>query len=66
MLAELKRANHAVSPLDDNEVDDFWYVTTPGAKPSLQKDTIQLSTEEIKEKLAISFALAQSVRVIEV
>eukprot|EP00966_Prymnesium_polylepis_P040453 938811-Prymnesium_polylepis.1 len=53
------QAGHATSPLDDNEVDDFSYLMVLGARPSLQKDTITLSPEEIKEKLAISFALAQ-------
>ncbi|KAL3913976.1 MAG: hypothetical protein SGPRY_007791 [Prymnesium sp.] len=62
LISELKITNHVVNPLSDMEVDDFWYVTTVGAKPTLQKDTIQLSTEEIKEKLAVSFALAQSVK----
>jgi len=62
LIKDLKREGHVAGPIEDSEVDDFWYVTALGAKPTLQKDTIQLSTEEIKEKLAISFALAQSVK----
>ena len=56
--------NHAHEPLPDDEVefDDFGYVDGVGQKLSLLKDTIKLSSRETREKLAISFALAQSAK----
>lgn len=45
-------------------MDDFDYAyTLPGTtRPALHKDVIQLSTREATEKLAVSFALAQSAK----
>ena len=56
--------DHAHEPLPDDEVefDDFGYVDGVGQKLSLLKDTIKLSSRETREKLAISFALAQSAK----
>ena len=47
---------------DEVEFDDFGYVDGVGQKLSLLKDTIKLSSRETREKLAISFALAQSAK----
>ena len=48
--------------MDEVEFDDFGYVDGVGQKLSLLKDTIKLSSRETREKLAISFALAQSAK----
>ena len=68
-LQLLTTAGCAQELLDENEVDDFGYThqatapsAAPGSKPGIAKDVVYLSTLDLREKLAISFALAQSVK----
>ena len=61
-LKVLLAAGVAQEPLAEHELDDFGYVHSPGGKSSLAKDVISLETLDIREKLAVSFALAQSVK----
>jgi uncharacterized Rmd1/YagE family protein len=49
-------------PLLEREVDDFGYVHNANAKPTVAKDIVTLSSTDVREKLAVSFALAQSVK----
>jgi len=58
------KAKFAIQPLAQDEVDDFDFAyALPGTtRPALHKDVIQLSTREATEKLAVSFALAQSAK----
>ena len=49
-------------PLTEHEVDDFGFAVSVEGKPSVAKDVISLGSHEVREKLAVSFALAQSVK----
>ena len=66
MLSLLTTAGCAQEVLDENEVDDFGYThmdpSLSGGKPGIAKDVVYLSTLDTREKLAVSFALAQSVK----
>ena len=67
MLKLLTTAGCAQEPLDEHEVDDFGYThqlqpSASGSKPGIAKDVVYLSTLDVREKLAVSFALAQSVK----
>lgn len=62
-LQLLTTANCTVEPLDVHEADDFGYTHIAGVgKPAFVKDVLTLSTTDVREKLAVSFALAQSVK----
>lgn len=52
----------AREPIAEHEVDDFGYTHVPGCKAALAKDVVTLATLDVREKLAVSFALAQSVK----
>ena len=67
MLKLLTTAGCAQEPLAEHEVDDFGYThqlqpSASGSKPGIAKDVVYLSTLDVREKLAVSFALAQSVK----
>jgi len=62
-LVAILQKHYAQEPLLTNEVDDFGYVHALGSERMvLHKDLIKLSTFEVGEKLAASFALAQSAK----
>lgn len=61
-LEVLVKAGCAQEPMAEHEVDDFGYTHAPGHKAGLAKDIITLETLDVREKLAVSFALAQSVK----
>ena len=62
-LVAILQKHYAQEPLLTNEVDDFGYVHALGSeRMMLHKDLIKLSTFEVGEKLAASFALAQSAK----
>jgi len=54
----------AQEPLTEHEVDDFGYVHSSNGegKPSIAKDVFTLGSYQVGEKLSVSFALAQSVK----
>lgn len=52
----------AQEPISEHEIDDFGYTHVPGCKPGVAKDVISLDSIDVREKLAVSFALAQSVK----
>ena len=60
-IAEIK-SDYADGLLEEDEVDDFAFVYAHGSKITVTKDVVQLQTTEVTEKLAISFALAQSAK----
>lgn len=51
-----------LEPLTEEEVDDFGYVHIENAKSSIAKDVVTLGSYEVLEMLAVSFGLAQSVK----
>lgn len=61
-LLMLAQHGFMIEPLSEEEVDDFGYTHLEGAKASIAKDVITLTSYQILEKLAISFGLAQSVK----
>ena len=62
LLQTVKR-DHSTHALLEDEVDDFQFVCgVNSGRPALHKDVITLSTSDVPEKLAISFALAQSAK----
>ena len=61
-LQLLVTAGCAKEPIAEHEVDDFGYTHVAGGKAGLAKDVISLETLDVREKLAVSFALAQSVK----
>ncbi len=58
----LSQQGFMLEPLSEEEVDDFGYTHVEGAKASIAKDVVTLSSYEVLEKLAVSFGLAQSVK----
>jgi uncharacterized Rmd1/YagE family protein len=62
-LILLSTAGCAQEALAEHEVDDFGFThASASSKPGLIKDVVYLSTLDVREKLAVSFALAQSVK----
>ena len=61
-LQLLSSSGCAIEPLEKREGDDFGYTHVPGCKPAFVKDVVTLATVDVREKLAVSFALAQSVK----
>jgi len=61
-LQLLAEVNCLQEPLSEVEVDDFGYVHNANTKPTVAKDIVTLSSTDVREKLAVSFALAQSVK----
>ena len=61
-LQLLSSCGSVQEPLSEHEVDDFGFLHADAAKSSIGKDVVTLGSFEVGEKLAVSFGLAQSVK----
>jgi len=60
LLDEIRRFEQ--DPLKDHILDEFSYEVDPAAEARIHQDHIALSSPDIKERLAISHGIAQSVK----